>query len=197
MRTCSKCQEIKQESEFYRRKNSYRSHCIICVKIGAGKRAEIKSSYDKIYYQSNKSKIDARAIKYAQEHKDAKRKYDKRKLKEVLEKRRIRYRNDIGYKLKCNLRSRLNVALKRSVKTAHTLELLGCSIEELKQYIASKFTSNMDWQSVMCGKIHIDHIKPCASFDLSQPEQQTACFHYSNLQPLWAADNNKKRDKLL
>jgi len=42
---------------------------------------------------------------------------------------------------------------------------------------------------------HIDHIKPCASFDLSNPEQQKICFHYTNLQPLWAIDNIKKGAK--
>ncbi len=39
---------------------------------------------------------------------------------------------------------------------------------------------------------HIDHIKPCASFDLSKPEQQKLCFNYTNLQPLWAEENMKK-----
>lgn len=47
----------------------------------------------------------------------------------------------------------------------------------------------------MSGKIHIDHIKPCTSFDLADPEQQKACFHYTNLQPLWAVDNLKKGEK--
>jgi len=43
---------------------------------------------------------------------------------------------------------------------------------------------------------HIDHIKPCASFDLSKPSQQRKCFHYSNMQPLWAKDNLKKRNTI-
>jgi hypothetical protein len=46
------------------------------------------------------------------------------------------------------------------------------------------------------GKWHIDHIIPCASFDLRCPVQQLACFHYNNLQPLWAEDNIRKRDKI-
>jgi hypothetical protein len=41
---------------------------------------------------------------------------------------------------------------------------------------------------------HIDHIRPVSSFDLSDPAQVQECFHFSNLQPLWAIDNIKKSD---
>ena len=44
------------------------------------------------------------------------------------------------------------------------------------------------------GQWHIDHIKPCAKFDLTDKDQQKACFHYTNLQPLWKEDNLSKRD---
>lgn len=51
----------------------------------------------------------------------------------------------------------------------------------------------MSWSNY--GKWHIDHIIPCAAFDLSDEFEQRACFHYSNLQPLWAYDNIGKSDK--
>ena len=49
----------------------------------------------------------------------------------------------------------------------------------------------MSWENM--GEWHLDHIRPCASFDLTDPDQQRQCFHYSNLQPLWASDNLSKR----
>jgi hypothetical protein len=44
---------------------------------------------------------------------------------------------------------------------------------------------------------HIDHITPCTAFDLTDPEQQKKCFHYTNLQPLWASDNIRKGNKII
>lgn len=43
---------------------------------------------------------------------------------------------------------------------------------------------------------HVDHIIPCSSFDLTDIKQQKICFHYTNLQPLWAIDNLKKSNKI-
>ena len=40
-----------------------------------------------------------------------------------------------------------------------------------------------------------EHKRPCISFDLTDPSQQRECFHFSNLQPLWAHENLSKREK--
>ena len=58
------------------------------------------------------------------------------------------------------------------------------------QHKQGKFTDGMTWENY--GKWHVDHIKPCSSFDLAQRDQQLICFHYTNLQPLWSADNARK-----
>ena len=62
-------------------------------------------------------------------------------------------------------------------------------------YLQGKFKEGMHWNNL--GKWHIDHIRPCASFDLTDPEQQKQCFHYTNLQPLWAAENIRKGAKVI
>lgn len=54
----------------------------------------------------------------------------------------------------------------------------------------------MTWDKFLNGEIHIDHIYPCSSFDLTDPEQQKACFHWSNCQPLWVKDNLIKGDTI-
>ena len=93
-------------------------------------------------------------------------------------------------------RSRLRIALKQIEKSDETMNLIGCSAIELKEYLESKFTEGMTWENRGREGWHIDHIKPCSSFDLSDPEQQKECFHYTNLQPLWAKDNLRKGYKI-
>ena len=74
------------------------------------------------------------------------------------------------------------------------MELVGCDIDTLCLHLESQFQKGMEW--INYGEWHVDHIKPCASFDLSDPKQQQECFHYTNLQPLWAADNLAKASNL-
>lgn len=99
-----------------------------------------------------------------------------------------------SYRMTMNLRSRIFKALKGKDKSEFTIELIGCNINYFKNYISNLFQEGMNWENY--GKWHIDHIKPCSSFELSDPEQQKICFHYSNLQPLWALDNLKKGQKI-
>jgi hypothetical protein len=100
------------------------------------------------------------------------------------------------FKLTKNLRSRLYHALikQKANKNNKTLELTCCTISFLKVYLEAKFTEGMSWENY--GKWHIDHILPCCSFDLKNAEEQKVCFHYTNLQPLWAKDNLSKGGKV-
>jgi hypothetical protein len=91
------------------------------------------------------------------------------------------------------MRTRIWFALKRKYKSKSTIKLLGCSIEECWQHLESKFQPGMTKENH--GLWHVDHIRPCASFDLTDPEQQKICFHYTNLEPMWAIDNLKKGAK--
>ena len=73
------------------------------------------------------------------------------------------------------------------------MQLIDCTIEALKHWLSYQFAPGMTWDNY--GEWHIDHVRPCASFDLTDPEQQKQCFHWTNLQPLWAEDNLKKSHK--
>jgi hypothetical protein len=106
-----------------------------------------------------------------------------------------RYRhNNTNARLACSLRARIKIVLKGKSKSESSMILLGCNSHELKVYLESKFIDGMSWDNYGKYGWHIDHIRPCASFDLTDPEQQKQCFHYSNLQPLWWRDNIIKSD---
>ena len=104
---------------------------------------------------------------------------------------------DSSFRLRSNLASLINTAIRKQfgVKANRTHELIGCTIAELRQHLEAQFTDGMSWDNYGRNGWHIDHVRPCASFDLSDPEQQRQCFHYSNLQPLWAAENIRKGAK--
>lgn len=92
------------------------------------------------------------------------------------------------------IRDRINRVLKGARKSDSTFALVGCSPIELKFWLENQFQLGMTWKNRSAW--HIDHKKPCASFDLSDPVQQKVCFHYTNLQPLWAADNLAKGSRV-
>lgn len=90
------------------------------------------------------------------------------------------------------LRRRLYDLVRRGriLKKESAIALVGCSLDELRRKLESQFFPGMSWANY--GEWHIDHRKPCASFDLVDPREQATCFHWSNLQPLWALDNLSK-----
>lgn len=95
-----------------------------------------------------------------------------------------------------NLRSRLYDALKNNQKIGSAVSDLGCSIEELKVHLESKFQLGMTWNNWTKDGWHIDYIRPLASFDLTDKNQVKEACKYINLQPLWAEDNLSKGDTL-
>lgn len=90
-----------------------------------------------------------------------------------------------------NLRRRVHHVIKDDYKSAHTLDLLGCTIDQFLGHLEINFQDGMTWENY--GKVwHVDHKKPCAAFDLTRPEEQRACFNWKNLQPLFAKENLAK-----
>ena len=87
----------------------------------------------------------------------------------------------------CNLRRRLSRQMRAAVPRQ---SMCGCSTAVLRDYLEGLFSGGMCWENY--GEWHIDHIRPCASYDLTDAEQVRECFHYTNLQPMWALDNIRK-----
>lgn len=76
-------------------------------------------------------------------------------------------------------------------KSDSVLKIIGCDIQWLMAWLEVHFRPGMNWENY--GPVwHIDHRRPCASFDLTDPQQQRQCFHWTNLQPLFAGENLSK-----
>lgn len=91
------------------------------------------------------------------------------------------------------VRSRIAQALKKGgTQSAATLELIGCTIPELRQHLEKHFLLGMSWENM--GTWEIDHITPLALFDLRDPQQQRLAFNFHNQCPLWKPDNRAKSD---
>lgn len=158
------------------------------------------------YFWRNREKKLAAGRRLEIEHKSerrAKRAAYYRLIRDALpvEKRRELYR--MAYRRKANRPQFVVMSRCRSriantflgIKNAKTLELLGCTPEELKNHIELQFKPGMSWENR--SDWHIDHKRPISSFDLLDESQRIECFHFSNLQPLWKAENLAKSNKII
>jgi hypothetical protein len=109
---------------------------------------------------------------------------------------RERYATDINYRTMRLLRGRLRHALGNNKKD-HTMDLIGCTVEQMLQHIESQFTPGMTWDNQGKGddEWQIDHIIPFVAFDTSNRDEQFIVSWYQNLQPLWGPDNWSKGGK--
>lgn len=108
------------------------------------------------------------------------------------ERERRKYKNNPNYRLERRLRTRVYKMIRKGTRSVRTQELLGADYLTIKNHLESQFKPGMTWES---RDWHIDHRRPCASFDLTKESEQRICFHYTNLQPLWAKENFSKGKK--
>ena len=162
----------------------YKAELAICGECGSSfkcKSSKAKwcstSCKGKQYDKKYPEKVAAQRLAWQRANKD--------KIKE--------YRQISSNKIAANLRSRLAKAIGRKQKTVSMLEYLGCTLDEVRLHLESQFAEDMTWDNY--GKWHIDHREPLSKFDLSDPEQIKIACRYTNLQPLWAFDNQSKGDK--
>lgn len=163
---------------------------------------EVYKKRSKAHREANKEHYKELQQKYRQENKEqiaeAQSKYVKDNREKINARLRERRRTDDNFNIMSKLRSRILKVVKRNngEKAYSSIELVGMPIDEYREYLKSTMTEGMTWEAFMNGEIHLDHTKPCVSFDMSDPEQQKECFHYSNTQLLWAKDNLEKGDRL-
>jgi hypothetical protein len=207
---CKKCQNIKEITEFNKHcssKTGFRDICKICQKqyrqvyYNKNKTKELakngfyrKNNVEKMktiyknYSLKNPDKIKAKSKAYYEANRNI-------LIKKSVTNHKKRKKEDLQFRIACNLRTRLNNAINRN-KPGSAIKDLGCTLDFFKKYIETKFEKNMSWNNYGKFGWHIDHIKPLSSFNLTDREEIIKACHYTNLQPLWMVDNLKKSNKI-
>ena len=168
--------------------------CILCRRQSCmkyyKKNVVKEKERQRVYLEKPESKAKARIrkLKFVKNNREHIRKYFDNWKKN-------RKKIDPMYGLIKNLRTRLWTVLKKNKKVDSTIKLTGCTLEQLKKHLENKFEDGMNWDNY--GVWHVDHIIGCANFNFSDPKQQEICFHYTNLQPMWGEENNKKGSRLI
>lgn len=171
------------------------------------KNKDVLTDYQKIYKEKNKDTLQSYQKEYTKkwrsENKDKMKDYQKNyyiENKNTIIESHKKYNkkkrdSDILFRLKESIRSNINSGIKRKgfKKTVKTVEILGCSFEEFKEHLESKFETWMSWENY--GKYNgelnygwdIDHIIPLCS--AKKEVDVINLNHYTNLQPLCSKIN--------
>lgn len=219
MKTCSKCKKEKSNPEFGNLRSSSDGlmyHCKVCDRQKGKLFYEETKEEKKEYYLANREHIlelgkmnyltnRDQKLAYGREYHAANQQrineYSREWRKANPEHARElgdnwfeeNYNTNPNFRIRVLLRSRMYKAIKcqGGDKDESSSGLLGCPPSYVWDHLQSLFLPGMTLENH--GVLwHIDHVRPCASFDLTDPEQQKACFHWTNLQPLYALDNLKK-----
>ena len=189
-------------------KNSYHKN-FNRIKIQLKKYRETHTSQIKIghasWYKRNTDYVKAKVRNWVQQNKEQVRKVkrewvinNRETVLDYKHKAYQRVKNNLEYRLSHAFGSGMYRALKLDKAGRSWESLVGYTINELKQHLESKFLPGMTWDNYGKHGWHIDHIIPqdFFEFDSTADVEFQYCWSLDNLQPLWAADNIRKSNKL-
>lgn len=196
MKQCSKCREIKDETMFGKDKNRMSGlnyYCLECAKKSA------KETYQKNILKYRKKNRETSRNNKDQNKVRAKSWRDKNpeKWRAIYERYRSKQVSSPQFRLQNSVRSGIYISLSKGIKNRqHWCNLVGYTLEQLKEHLEKRFTDGMTWDNY--GKWHIDHKTPLSAHNFFTPEDIDfkKAWSLENLQPLWAEDNMAKHDKL-
>lgn len=220
---CKFCNIEKNVLDFHKRvdsKDGVRNECKECTRIRLNeyrqknkenvnklnresyyKHIEKRKESSKKYRDNNKLKTKLRGEKYRNNNKEKIREYFvinreiiSKKQSERLKKRK---ETDNLFRLVCSMRARFSGFLKANniTKKNKTFDIVGCTPEELRFFLETKFVEGMTWENYGKKGWSVDHIIPLSSAK-TEEEIYKLC-HYTNLQPLWEPDNIRKYNKII
>ena len=187
---CSDCHEHKPMTNeyFYKSKNAdcgFKSQCKPCS--SEAKRKWLLTDHAKSLVANTRKRNIETSRSYA------KSRAEKRNNAE-----RDRKRTDPNFALRCRMRVLMHMTLRQTKNGRKWQDLVGYSIQSLKDHIEKQFNDGMNWDRFLAGDVHIDHIIPVSAFNYTDPSHRDfhRCWALKNLRPMWATDNLKKSNRL-
>lgn len=175
---CSKCQiELNNETHKVKANKHWCDSCRRAWRTeNYRKNKELQDSKNKKWRLANPEKVKASRNKHRLSKEES----------------RLKYKNDVLYRLAKLIRNRTNSATKASSleKKYKFIQYIGCTMERLREHLEQQFLPGMSWENHGLHGWHIDHIIPLSSAETE--EELLKLSHFSNLQPLWAKDNLTK-----
>jgi hypothetical protein len=178
---CNVCKKIKPQNEFYSNKSLVRGFAYLC--------AECSKKKTHKYYRNNREQVKNRIREWNKLNPEKIKIYNKRAYKKEA--------SNITLVLSDRIRNRINETLHSGTKSKRRWEsLVGYTVEQLKAHLEKNFKEGMNWDNY--GTWHIDHKIPITAFNFEKPEDIDfkKCWSLKNIQPLWAGENIRKRNKL-
>lgn len=163
------------------------------IKEEAKRYREEHPGYKKEWYNQHKVETKEWWNNRSKEQKQAKAEYNKVWKKD-------RYKNNNNYKIRCIISSAVRRSLKGMKKGDSIKNILGYTIEELKEHLEHQFEDWMNWDNLGLTATkeketwQIDHIIPVNTFNIKEigDEEFRKCWALSNLRPLDSYLNNRR-----
>lgn len=185
--TCAQLTKLKKRLEYIQTADQQRARSRAAYQ--SDKPGHI--AYQKSYRAANRDKVLSAGRAYYQDHREE-------MIRAQYERKRKRVAGDPLFAMLERIRCRTRAAIVNQwgTKSKRTIELLGCVPAHARAHIEAQFLPGMTWDNNTKDGWHIDHIIPCAAFDLTDPDHQAMCFHYTNLRPVWGRENLSKGDRI-
>ena len=203
---CIKCDTTKSIEHFSKKqasKDGFKTTCKSCDRERKQQYNKDNSKsiyeYNKSYRLANPEKIKSYRLANKENYKTNNNKEYQKKYRLLNADNRKKYQKekrdtDPLYKMKGDIRCRIcqSISNKGYTKKSKTADILGCSFYEFYNHIENQFLDGMSWDNR--SEWHLDHIVPLA---FAQTEQEIIMLnHYTNFRPLWAIENQIKKDKI-
>lgn len=204
-KVCNQCNENKKFKDFVALSSDITQRRNICRKCEAFNRKKLAlesttkycpqcdKTLNKTEFPSDPGRLDGLygLCSSCKSHQD--KEYKKNNPEKVRERARKRMENPQN-RIAKNLRTRLGKLVRE--KYNGTFGYVGMTIPEFKSWLEYQFDDKMSWENY--GSYwHLDHVIPCASFDLTVESNKYKCFSWENSRPLSARENNSKNAKIL